>query len=154
MARGCVNEPDSFCYVCRELALQKNRCAFTPFIKTAYHMYFGSRTGDQDKKWASCCTRCFKNLRAWMKGTRKSMPFAVVMIWREPKDHINDCHFCITKIKVQKVKNLDSAMRPVSHNDKLPMPKPPDNEEIEMESDEAESSSTSSDINYAPDLNK
>ena len=38
-------------------------------------------------------------------------------------------------------------MRPVSHNDQLPIPKSPDNEEIEMESDEAESSSTSFDIN-------
>ena len=45
-------------------------------------------------------------------------------------------------------------MRPIAHNDQLPIPKPPDNEEIEMENDEAKSSSASFDINYAPDLNK
>lgn len=168
MSRGCVNEPDSFCYVCGELTLKKHRCAFTPLIKTAYHLYFGCQIGEQDKKWSphSCCIRCANNLRAWMNGTRKSMPFAIPMIWREPKDHINDCYFCITKIKgfsaksKHKIKypDLHSAMRPVSHNEELPIPKPPENfiyddAAVQMEVGEAETASTSSDINYAPDIN-
>ena len=52
------------------------------------------------------------------------MPFAVPMIWRKPKDHIQDCHLCFVNVKRFSSKckskitypNLDSAWRPVSHD--------------------------------------
>ena len=89
--------------------------------------------GDQDKKWAPhiCCATCVRKLTQWLSGgSRSHMPFAVPMIWREPKDHITDCYFCLTKISGFSSKNrngiiypnLDSAIRPVPHSESLPVP--------------------------------
>ncbi|GBM31485.1 hypothetical protein AVEN_141184-1 [Araneus ventricosus] len=138
-------------------------------IINTYHLYFGCQVSEQDKPWASrsCCTQCARNLGAWVKGTRKRMSFATSMIWCEPKNHIDECYICIAKIKgfsaksKHKIKypNLHSAMRPVTHNDELPVPKPPENftygnAAVEMEIDEVETSSTSSEINYVTDINE
>ncbi|UYV76619.1 hypothetical protein LAZ67_14001482 [Cordylochernes scorpioides] len=70
----------------------------------------------------------------WIKGERH-MPFAVPMIWREPKDHSSDCYFCLTKTTgitsksrhTVEYPDLPSAMRPVPHSDILPVPQPPEN---------------------------
>ncbi|UYV61768.1 hypothetical protein LAZ67_1006437 [Cordylochernes scorpioides] len=70
----------------------------------------------------------------WIKGERH-MPFAVPMIWREPKDHSSDCYFCLTKTKgitsisrhTVEYPDLPSAMRPVPHSDILPVQQPPEN---------------------------
>ena len=51
------------------------------------------------------------------------------MVWREPKDHCNECYFCAVKIKAINRKNrnsltnpsLDSAIRPVPHSEELPV---------------------------------
>jgi hypothetical protein len=57
------------------------------------------------------------------------------MVWREPKAHSSDSYFCITNIRgitskskhIVKYPNVPSAMRPVPHNEVLPIPKPPVN---------------------------
>jgi len=61
------------------------------------------------------------------------MPFAIPMIWREPRDHHSDCYFCCVKTSGFSAKtkhkmaylNLDSAIRPVSHDNSMPVPQPP-----------------------------
>jgi hypothetical protein len=70
------------------------------------------------------------------------------MVWREPKDHLSDCYFCLTNIKVitskskhtVKYPNVPSALRPVPHNEALPIPKPPANVILDEDSatDEAD----------------
>ncbi|XP_049957523.1 uncharacterized protein LOC126474131 [Schistocerca serialis cubense] len=130
--RLCVNHLDEFCYICGEYVLQKNRKNITPFVKEAYLAYFGIKLGDQDKAWAphkvcKCCVEC---LRQWTKRKRKSLNFGVPMVWREQKDHTDDCYFCIVNVKgfnrFKKRKweypDLESARRPVVHSNDVPVP--------------------------------
>lgn len=39
-----------------------------------------------------CCAIC---LRAWLRGIPKNMPFALLMIWHEQKDHVTDCYYIV-----------------------------------------------------------
>ena len=58
------------------------------------------------------------------------MKFGIPMIWREPKNHTDDCYFCainLTGINKKKRKsliysNLPSALQPVAHCDEIPIP--------------------------------
>ena len=58
------------------------------------------------------------------------MRFGIPMIWREPKNHVDDCYFCsVNVVGVNKKKrkflnypNLPSAIRPVTHSDDIPVP--------------------------------
>jgi hypothetical protein len=81
------------------------------------------------------------------------MPFAVPLVWREQKDHLTDCYFCLTKISRIFLKSkhsiqypsLPSAVRPMLHSQDLPVSKPPekwtidddnsDDEPVPMEQD-------------------
>lgn len=155
--RACINDPDSFCYICGQFALKKQKRHITSQVKKAYKLYFGCEIGDQDKKWAPhvSCGSCESGLKKWMQGARSSMPFAVPMIWREPRDHSTDCYFCLTKITGFNAKNknriiypdLPSAIRPVPHSDELPVPTKPTVDETNMgDTDSTEQSSTSVDV--------
>ena len=73
------------------------------------------------------------------------MGFAVSMIWREQKDHITDCYFCLTNTKGYNQRNkkkilypnLLSAIRPVLHFADLLVPIPPSRlPELKSESSE------------------
>jgi len=50
MSRSSVNSADLFCYVCGEVTSVSQRRSIMPLIKKAYHLYFGCKLGDQDKK--------------------------------------------------------------------------------------------------------
>lgn len=133
-SRGCINHPDSFCYICGEFTIKKYRRAITSKIKTLYKLYFQCAVGEQDKTWAPhvCCVRCSSGLYTWSKSGR-ALPFAIPMVWREQHDHVNDCYFCAFSIKGISDKNrkqivypsLLSAIRPVVHSLELPVPVPP-----------------------------
>ena len=58
------------------------------------------KLGDQDKSWAPhiVCKTCLEHLRQWTLGTRKSMRFGIPMIWREPRNHVDDCYVCAINV--------------------------------------------------------
>ncbi len=112
--------------------MPSERANISDFVKRAYFAYFKIQLGDQDKSWAPhrVCKTCIEHLRQWTKGTRDKLKFGIPMIWREPKDHVTDCYFCIVKITGFNKKtrhkicypNLDSAIRPMPHCGEVPVP--------------------------------
>ena len=85
--------------------------------------YFGIQLGYQDKVWAPhiACKTCTDHLRQQTKGYRKQLKFHVPMIWREPRDHYDNCYFCkVSLIGINRnnrsnliYPNLESALRPI-----------------------------------------
>ena len=74
----------------------KYRFNVRDFIKRVYKAYFGIKLGDQDKSWAphKVCKQCTETLRRWTQGKATFMRFGVPK-WREPKNHHEDCFFCM-----------------------------------------------------------
>jgi hypothetical protein len=83
---------------------------------------------------------CAVYLIGWLKGSQKSMPFGVPVVWREQKDHLTDCYFRLTKISETSLKSkhsiqypsLPSAVRPVLHSQDLPVLNHPKNGPLMM----------------------
>ena len=137
---------NSFCYVCGDFTTVAQRRTITSRLRTAYFHYFDCKIGDQDKSWALhiCCKPWYNGLTAWFNGKKAAFNFAVPMVWRELRNHADDCYFCLTNItgfntssgKKIKYPNLRSAMRPVPYSDDLPVPIPPVNKDLLSSSDE------------------
>ena len=141
-----AQQANSFCYVCGDFTTVAQRRTITSLLRTAYFHYFDCKIGDQDKSWAPhiCCKPCYNGLTASFNGKKAAFNFAVPMVWREPRYHVDDCYFCLTNItgfnassrKKIKYPNLRSALRPVPHSDDLPVPTPPENKNLLSSSDE------------------
>ena len=105
--RKCCNNPDIFCYICGCFTLPRQRRNINSFVKRIYLAYFGVPLGDQDKSWAphQVCTTCVETLRSWSQGKNAKLKFGVPMVWREPKNHVDDCYFCLVNVKRYNKKN-------------------------------------------------
>ena len=51
-SRECLNNPNSFCYVCGCYIMKKQQGNITELACKSYRAYFGVTLGDQDKPWA------------------------------------------------------------------------------------------------------
>ena len=100
MSLSCLNSPDSFYYVCGKFTSKPQKRSVSAYIQKVYLAYFGCHLGDQNRVWAPhiICTVCYYRSSKWWQGKRDSMPFGVPMIWREPKNHSDDCYFCLVKV--------------------------------------------------------
>ena len=109
------------------------------FVKKAYHDYLGVKQGNQDKPFVPhvCCKTCVENLR---NGKRKSMPFAIQIVWREGEDHITDCYFCLMNLQRINHKNkhhVPSAIRLIPHDPDVPISEPDGNMEYISDSEQS-----------------
>ena len=100
--RGCLNKANSFCFVCGDFTTVAQRRTVTSLIRTAYFHYFDCKISDQDKSWAPhiCCKPCYNGLTAWFNRKKAAFNFAVPMVWREQRNHADDCYFCLTNIVI------------------------------------------------------
>jgi hypothetical protein len=63
---------------------------------------------------------------------KESIQIWCPVLWREPKNHSDDCYFCCCDVKGYNSKskkvilylNLPSALRPVVHGPEVPVPEP------------------------------
>jgi hypothetical protein len=85
----------------------------TPIVKKVNELYFGCKVGGQDKSWAphSYCSRCSR----YLDGHNSKSEHTIVY------------------------PSVPSALRPVEHDDSLPIPKPP-----QQQTQQEEPTSTSS----------
>ncbi|GFS57069.1 uncharacterized protein TNCV_4238521 [Trichonephila clavipes] len=160
--RRCVNSSNCFCYICGSYTVKKQQRNISNFVQKAYFAYFGIKLGDQDISWASQVV-CVEELRQWFKGKKKSFCSAVPMIWRESKNHSDDCYFCSCSGQGFNLKNrkdisyptiIRSAIRPVPHGPDLPIPSPPDTlDNILDDLDQISHISSDSDDGYDPVTN-
>ena len=164
MPRKCVDEVDSFCYICRKITFALRKRNMTALIRKAYHLYFGCKIGDQDKSWARpiCCNICATNFRQWLSRNRKCIPFAVPMVWREPIDLNSNCYFCfnppigesLSRKKKQNIQypDIPSAIRPVWHGETLPVPEAPREFTFDSDDEQSVSSSNSDGLSMSQEL--
>lgn len=130
--RHCAINPNKFCYICGEYIFEDQRKSITEHVRRLYFTYFKLEIRNQDKAWVphSVCKMCVEHLRQWEKGTRKSLKFGVPMIWKEQRNHNDDCYFCMTNIvginkntrHKWKYPNISSARRPIPHSENVPVP--------------------------------
>ena len=126
----CKNHPSRFYYICRHVVLPDRQAKITNFVKKANQANFGDKLEDQAKSFTPhiCCKTCVEILRDWRNKKRKSMPFGAPMVWREEKDHVTDCYFCMANLEGINRNNKHhvqypddpSAIKSVSHGPGFP----------------------------------
>lgn len=121
--RSCINNPDTFCYICGTYVIKKFRKPLTAFVKKAYFDYFNIKIKELTVPWLPkiVCKLCVEHLRQWASGKRAHLKYSVPMIWSEPKNHLDDCYFCVVKLhginrKKMTYPDLTSARRPIPHS--------------------------------------
>ena len=81
------------------------------------------------------------------------------MVWREGKDQIMDCYFCMINLKGINCKSkhhvqypdVPSAIRPISYSPDLPVPEPDGNMEYSSDSEHSDMIVVAGDDAYKPE---
>lgn len=125
-SRRCLNNPNHFCYICGEYVFKNCRKVISELVKNTYSLYFKMLLDKNEKSWApDCvCKSCVEYLRLWKSGKRKAFKFLTPTIWREPRNHLDDCYFCSLNINGINTKNrvkwqypsTTCVQRPVQHS--------------------------------------
>ncbi|CAF4947727.1 unnamed protein product [Pieris macdunnoughi] len=135
-SRKCKYDADAFCFICGQFIKVRDvkyELKTSHVLCEAYEAYFDCPVRNQDKPWAPHVARSYCK-RRWYRGEKRSMKFAIPRIWREPKDHITDCYFCmVNPSKRRRGKNakpieypdLESSSAPIAHDLTRPVPDPP-----------------------------
>lgn len=134
---SCKVNPNKFCYICGKFCFKKRQLfEFNKEYKDLYEKYFGSIVHQHDGEWSPSlfCSTCKINLSKWKSG-KGGMPFATPMQWKKPRNHRNDCYFCLTilpqnvtvftKDQIVYPTNVTSVETPKPHDESKPIPNPP-----------------------------
>lgn len=138
-SRTCKHDADAFCYICGQFIKVRDtkfKLKTSQVLCEAYEAYFNFPVRNQDKSWVPhvACSSCKRSLEGWYRGEKRFMKFAVPRIWREPKDHVHDCYFCVVNpnkrrsgnnAKPLEYPNLESSSAPIAHDLTRPIPSPP-----------------------------
>lgn len=112
--------------------LGKRGKIITSALKDAYLQYFGFAVVNTDKPWVPklFCNACRTKLYKWSLGENMYFPFSVPTLWREQKNHVDDCYFCsmnvvginAKKLARYKYPDVSSVSKPVPRTDSDPLP--------------------------------
>lgn len=112
--------------------LGKSGKIITDALKHAYLHYFGFPISDTDKPWVPklFCNACRTKLYKWSLGENVYFSFSLPMLWREPKNHVDDCYFCLMnvvginarKLAQYKYHDVSSVSKPVPRTSSDPLP--------------------------------
>ena len=84
--------------VCCQFTPKRHGKTSTNFFCEAYEKYFETKVDNLEKAWVpDCiCISCATTLSKWLLGKRIRFSISTPMIWKELKDHVTDCYFCLT----------------------------------------------------------
>lgn len=141
---NCENLVNHFCIVCGNYFPSGFLENLTTNLLSSYDECFGLSSQDFiDNSWVpnSICRTCQSSLSYWKSGVRSKQPFFSPMIWREPRNHENDCFFCANKHFLGASKKTKINLRyTLTESVTMPVPIEPSNNheepEIVMEIDE------------------
>ena len=108
----CSKFINLFCFLCGQFTPKKNAARISPQILNGYNSYFGiDAKKEMSKSWAPnvICATCVLYLRSWLIRTKKSIPYAVPMIWRKQTNHETDCYFCQTNLTGYSIKTRQKS---------------------------------------------
>lgn len=80
--------------------IRKSGKVITNVIRNAYFYYFGFSVSNTHKPWVPklFCNACSTILYKWSRGKKVCFSFSLPMLWREPKNHVDDCYFCLMNV--------------------------------------------------------
>lgn len=110
--RPCKVSRQSFCYICGRYLPSKKRKTITGQLKVAYSLYFNEEIIIKPWTPTSSCQTCYYTLMEWRRKKNRSLPFSMPMIWRSPRNHIDDCFFCSINITGYNNSNSKSITYP------------------------------------------
>ena len=88
---SCQNKLNRFCHICGEVVLKSQRKAQSKLMNCILAVRAEIKIEFEQWEFAT-------GHAGWFKGPLQSICVAVLMMWHEPQDHLNDCYFCLTKI--------------------------------------------------------
>lgn len=134
--KKCNVDSKCFCYVCGCYIIGKIGKNISKALRDAYSYYFGFSVANTHKPWVPklFCKACSTKLYKWSLGQEVYFSFLMPMLWREPKNHVDDCYFCLMNVvglnakKLSKYKYADvsSVSKPVPRTNNDPLPICPD----------------------------
>jgi hypothetical protein len=144
MSRVCKNHPNLFCCVCGELTLNSNEILLLWFLELLINFTLADKLAIRTRIGLQEFTALLVSV-VWPNGSKVPVnqchslfPWFGVNLC-----HLTDCYFCRTftigfsgkSKQTTQYPNIPSAIRPIPHNDSLPIPGPPKTYTLQPEID-------------------